>query len=484
MRRVTGQRHPVATRLAGNAGTLGAGDALVRLLSFVTYVAIARLLGPADVGRIAVATALLAYVGLLGDAGLTVYGQRSLVAQPQAMNSIATRIIVAQLGLAALLTVALAAIAPLLPIDRDTVVLVQLSSPALIAQALNMLYLLQAFERMRAVAAIRVASQLTIATATLATLFLWASPEPVVVVAWAGVLVADVLVLRYARRRLQLRFMATSFRPVVSTLRQGSLYLLGGAVTQVIINFDLLVLGATRPPTDAGVYTAAYRLSFFVSSTIGIAVMATMPELIRRWHQDRLAFERLLGHLLQLSARLGAIVLAAGVLLGPAAIQLFYGSAFHRSQLLFQILLLTVPLGFVNSFLVQAFYAAGRPALYLAVAGTTAATIAIALLISVPRGGPTAAAIIAVAAEFVTLVGARLIAGRLFTVSLGRTMGIMLWWTALPLSAGLVLQWAVGAWAATLLGWLTGVALLEVLGGWPLRRDLMLITGRGKERAA
>jgi len=333
---------------------------------------------------------------------------------------------------------------------------------------------------MRAVAAIRVVAQLTVAALTVAILLVRPSPEPVVVATWVGVLVADALVFRYAWRCLGLRFEATTTCAVISTLRKGSLYLLGAAVTQIIINFDLLVLGATRPPSEAGVYSAAYRVSFFISATIGIAVMATMPELIRRWKNDRLAFARLLQGLLELSARLGAVVLTGGLLFGPTLIQIFYGNAFHSSQTLFQILLATVPLGFINSFLVQAFYAAGRPGSYLTVAGITAALVAVSLLFLVPRYGAFAAAVIAVAAECNTMLAAYLVSRRLFVVRMPPIVAALFVWTLVPLALGGAAWFLTGSLLLTLGGWLAGVSALEMLDGRPMQGFLkLLVRGEG-----
>src|SRR4051794_40409464 len=103
MRRVTeltrSQEVPVGARrqLLKSFRVLLLADLLVKALAVATTVVIARLVGPSQLGALSLATALVAYVSVLGDGGLTILTTRRIVEKQESAQQLASVTTYAQL---------------------------------------------------------------------------------------------------------------------------------------------------------------------------------------------------------------------------------------------------------------------------------------------------------------------------------------------------------------------------------------------------
>jgi len=75
-----------------NALFLGSADIFVRLLSFIAVTYLARTLGPANMGVLAVGMAILAYASIFSNIGLPLLGVRHVAAKTDSIQNLIRRI--------------------------------------------------------------------------------------------------------------------------------------------------------------------------------------------------------------------------------------------------------------------------------------------------------------------------------------------------------------------------------------------------------
>ncbi|BEP16060.1 hypothetical protein acdb102_43710 [Acidothermaceae bacterium B102] len=406
-------------RLLAHFSVLLSADVVVRALAFGTALVTTRVLGPAGLGGVAVALALLSYAGVLGDGGLTTLAQLRLVRGGGRDDSLVATTVAAQVGLALVLALVLSGLVWLLPFTGTVRTLTLIGLPLLVAQALNVFFVVQADERMTALAGLRVLTQLATTAITLAGFAAGWRSFVVVSALWSGLLLGDVAALAYLHAAGRLSF-ARPDRSVARSLLGGSSpYLAAMVLTQVLTNADLITLGLSRPARDAGAYTASYRIAASLQMAVEVLVTAVFPELVRRCADAPEAAAALVNRLVRLSTRPGFALSALIIVLAGPITQLLYGSAYATAGGLLAVLILYVPLGYYNSILAQTLVAAGRQVAHLKVIAVTAIVVVALLVLLVPRHGAGAAAVILLVGEGVSIAG--------LTVAVrGRVGGLML----------------------------------------------------------
>ena len=458
------------------------GQVLVRVVVLAGVVVLSRLVGPARLGDYAVATALLSYAAVLGDAGLTTWAQREIVRDPTpaAASRVATATVVVQLACALLAALLLLLVLAVLPVSTGALRLTVVALPLLAFQCLSLLHVIQSYERMDALSALQVLSQLV---ATVGGVALVAATGQLVwmpVLAWTGVAAADVGALLVVRR-LGLHPVRVRRGDLTTTARGGTEYLLSGMVVQILVNLDVVVVGIVAGARAAGLYGAAYRVTYAVLLLAGVVVTAVFPRLVRTWDADRDAFGGLARQLVLLSARLTLPLTAVVVVVAPELVVLVYGRPYAAAGAVLQVLFVWVPLGWLNTMAGQALLAAGFARAYLTVAAVSAASAILLLTVLVPAAGPRGAGVAVALTEVVTTIGFA-VAGRTRTrVPLVGTFARQGAYLVLPLAVSLLAR-AVAPHQVLLLA--PGLTLIALLAFERLRHDWTLRVLVGARRGA
>src|SRR5438477_1840454 len=103
----------VAARVIKNTGHLIASGVVVQLLGFVSIFYLARILGPADFGLVAFASAIVTYFGLLADLGVPLSGtqqiarNRTKIEEGYVLDVCALRLVLAFISMVLLFLLAL-----------------------------------------------------------------------------------------------------------------------------------------------------------------------------------------------------------------------------------------------------------------------------------------------------------------------------------------------------------------------------------------
>lgn len=463
------------TRTIAHFRVLLGADLAVRVLVFGTAIVAARVLGPTEFGFVSIAVAAVSYAGVLGDGGLTTLAQLRLMRDGSQGERVVAATVAVQLVLAVVAASLLSALVYLLPFRHEVRLLTLSALPLLLAQALSTLYVLQAEERMSAVAGLRLLAQVMTTCVCIGALAVGFNGSSVTTSQWAGVLAAD-LVAAFMLRRHRWRPAGLSRAFALDLGRQAAPYLLAMISTQLIINADTVVLGLSRPAAEVGQYGVAFRLAAACLSLVGVVMAAAFPELVRRLSAGPGGAAPLITRLVRTTCRPGFAAAALVCLAAPAIVSTVYGSSYHRSADYLAILFLLVPLGFHNTILAQSLLAAGRQDAYLRAVGTTALLTVAALLLTVPVWGAPAAAIVTVLAEVVSAATLTFLVREPLAVKALPILLAQLPFLVVPLAVGALGGWLLDAtpWEAAGLG-AVAIACCEGLSGTHLLPELRAI---------
>lgn len=458
-------------RLARGFAQLSLVELVVRLLTFLGLIAIARLLGPVAFGQFAVAQAVLMYAGAVTDAGLKILAQREMVSDRSQAAGWATSALTVQFTAAAVVGGVVAVSSPLLPFDTETQRVLVVLTPVLLAQALNTQFVLQTYERFGALALSRLATQVAITGATLVLLVSGRSIVWVALAVWGGTLTGDAVALLLVRRLPDPTYGRITMAGVSRLLGQAGPFLGLNVLSLIAQNADVIVIGALLSAGEAGQYSVALRVVVILVAFSGVVVSVIMSEMVRLALQGTAALGEFLGRVLRPLCQFGFATAALLIVAADQLLALTFGSEFDDATMVLRVLAIVVPLGFCNSVLAQGLVASGAQRDYVAVAGVSAFFSVTSLVVLVPRAGINAAAGIMVCGEVITIIGLSVLFRRRWLATPAVELLRQVAWLAVP-GAILILgrivtdsaALSLALWAAALIGMdaVTGFSLAKV----------------------
>jgi len=443
---------------------LSIGDLVAKILGFVAFVYLARVLGVEDYGALEFARAALVYVLLFGDAGLELWATRQ-AARDADLATVAGRVIPlrALLGCAAFL--ALLGLLAILPPPGQVKTLVLIFAATLVPQAASLRWAFMGTQQMRQVGlALVLAQSLFLAGALLAV----RGPADLYTVAVvhlvAELAAAGWLLRRFSRHHGGLRFRFT-LREAGATVRAALPLGAAHGLALMSFNFDSLLLGMLRGPAAVGLYSAAYKpvtvlLALPVTYFVGL-----FPVLSRTWADGPAAFDAVVQRSLRLAATFAVPVGVGGTFVAAPVLDLLFGVRYAAAAPAMQILVWSAVLVILRGTFRQGLNAAGRAVVDLRCAGLATGLNVLLNLAVIPVWGFMGAAVATLASEVVWLLAV--------TRAFGRHVVAVHMWRVLMLPAGAGALMALTMVVTPLLPWPARLALgvavyaaaLLVLGG-------------------
>jgi O-antigen/teichoic acid export membrane protein len=177
------------------------------------------------------------------------------------------------------------------------------------------------------------------------------------------------------------------------------------AVNALYFRADTLIISLYEPYSQVGLYTLAYRVLELALVVGTVFLNSTFPVLSEAVARDPARARRAIEASTEVCVVLGAPLMAGGLALAPAIIELAGGEDFKGSSEPLRILLAAGALAWVNGVFGYALIARDRQAsaLWLNLSAL-AFNVALNFLL-VPRYGIVAAAIVTVASELLILAG-------------------------------------------------------------------------------
>ena len=391
----------VDRRLTRNATWLLAAQVVTLASGLAILVAIGRLLTPEELGRWRFAQAVLAFLLVLADTGLTSFAIRESARRNTAVSTFGWTMLLLRLSLAAASLAAVVLPLALVGQSQDAILVTAIMGATSLAVSLSASYILQGREDFRLVAAIRITSQLVGAGAAVAGIFLTGSlplaAGAMLLAAVLATLITDRAVARTGDlgRRL-------SFSMAIAFLRGATPFIGAGLAVMVIFNADAFLIQLFRGDRELGFYAAPYAIAAY-SLVIGGALMgAAFPRLARV--AQPVTPNLFIGELAAAMGSLSLPIAVGGIVTAEPLLATLFGPAYAESWPVLVVLMSLPFFGFLNMTLGQSMAATGQQR-GVFITAVLAASANVALnVVFIPWLGILGAGIVAAMTEIVTLV--------------------------------------------------------------------------------
>lgn len=315
------------------------------VLPLITVPYLARVLGPASWGVLAIAQALGNYIRLVVEYGFSLSATREVARSRDDRERLAGLLAGVLSGQAALALAVLPV--PLLarlwvPALRDEPLLVWAAYGWAITQGVNLVWFFQGLERMRFVAALDVGAKLA---ATVGIFLFVRTPRDAALVLLLYVITGGVTaIVGFIVAAREFPWRRPSVAEGWSVLRLGwSLFVFRSAVSLYTVG-NALILGLFASPTVVGYYAAAERISKALQGLLGPfgqVLYPRMSHLVRHAWQDAIRLAQTGLWLMGAAGALLGVVIYAGA---PVLVRVLLGSMFDPAVPVLRILALMLPL--------------------------------------------------------------------------------------------------------------------------------------------
>jgi len=383
-----------------NLGRLLAARVSAMALQFLALAILARNLGPSGFGIIQVGMAVIVFLNLATDLGLSTLGVRDVL-RPGAGVTIGDvlrgRLV---LGAAALAVAALVVI--VVPVAEGTIVIGAIFASAAVANVLHLRWVLQGGERFVPLGVVDVAGA---AIQLLGAIVLVRGPDNLAGAAAAvasGPIVSSLLAAFIARDLHQTS--RSGLQRTVQLIARALPLGLAALATTVYYTADSLILGVTRPISEAGAYGAAYRVVVACLALPFVGHLVAVPVLSRLMHGDDLSgAEAVLSSLSRMLLVPAAGIAVGGAVTASAVIPAIYGQAFEGAILPLVVLIWSCVTVSANAPLAALMIARRDDRQLMAITVSGAVTNVVLNLVFIPVYGPIGAAFTTIVTEVLVL---------------------------------------------------------------------------------
>jgi len=388
-------------RVARNFLSVSLAEVVLRCISFLVIVHLARVLAPANFGKIGFAQAVVAYFMLFVNLGLITLGVREVARDKENIHSYASNIVTLRFTLALFSFAALLVFARLIPQSREVKYLITIYGLTLFSSALLTEWLFQGMEKMHFIALARVSDKLLYGI--LIFLLVRGSKELLLIpYLWlAGSLVgAGFLIFVFVSRfgRLGFTFNLSFWK----SLMQRALPMGAAAIMiQIYYNFDVVMLGFIKGDRVVGWYSAAYKLILLIWGFIPIFVNAVFPLMSRYYKESQEKLRTLISLATRLLSTVALPMGVGGTILARPAMGFFFGDKFNEGIIAFQILIWSVVIIGIRSIYEHSFLACNLEKRFMWGVGLGTLTNIGLNIILIPYFGLKGAAVATVISEFV-----------------------------------------------------------------------------------
>jgi len=396
----------IRRRVASNTAVQVAGKLAILALGAVSVAVLTRYLGPGDYGRFTLALMYMQLFAVLADVGLFTTVVREISKDPSRTEELAGNALTLRLLLSIAMIAVAAGISLLLPYAPNVRVAILLAGGPLLFGMLtsSLVTVLQAQLRMSRAVVGDVTGRAVALGLTGLVAVLDLGFYAVMGAAAGGA--AATLVVTWALTRRLTRIRLRTERVVWGPLLVASLPLgLALAINELYFRVDTLIVSLYKPYADVGHYTLAYRILEFALAFGTIFLTTVFPLLSEAVARDEARARRTIQMSVDAFVILGAPLVAGGLVLAPAIVELAGGSGFSESAAPLRVLLIAGALAWVNGVFGFALIAKERQAnaLWLNLAAL-AFNVGLNFLL-IPTYGIVAAAVVTVASELLILAG-------------------------------------------------------------------------------
>jgi O-antigen/teichoic acid export membrane protein len=330
-------------RIAVNFSWLSIGEVAARGFGFLTVIYLARVLGAAAFGLLNFAQAFLAYLVLMVDSGLSIYGTREIARETSKTGPVSLNIFAIRLFLACVIFIISSSMVFLINMPFEMRLLFVYTFLFVFYRALNADWVFQGLEKMGYIALSRV---LFSALVFVATILLVRQSHDLVRVPLihfiAGISLSLIflylLFKRFASAGLEHLKTGNWWDYFSESIPLGVSYIL----VQIYYNIDTIMLGFMKSVEVVGLYNAAYKLFFGGLLLFGLWQSTAFPVVSRRISSDKASAVVFLKKYLRIAILFGIPVSFLITFLAPSIIQIVYGPSYLSCSIVLQILIWSI----------------------------------------------------------------------------------------------------------------------------------------------
>ncbi|MEO0082726.1 MAG: flippase [candidate division WOR-3 bacterium] len=391
-------------RATKNAAFLLIGEVVTRLLGFLVSALLARRLGIDGFGQVGFAFSVMSYGVIVTKFGLLTVGIREAARDRTRIPHLVSNVLSLRLLLSLAATAAIVCFALLVRKDQGVRLLLILFSTGVVAQTFMLEWLFTGIERTEFVALGHV---LTNALYFVLVALLVRGPHQILLVplalAAATIVAALVLAARYAAEFGMPRpgFDRDAWKQLAMTSWPVGV---ASVLTQIYVNFGIIALALLRTDKEAGLFTAAQRLVFFLLMLDRVFQAVFLPMVSRYYKSAPDRLPGLVGTAVRVIIVLTLPLCIGLSLLARPAVIVVFGNNYLEAAVPVVVLVWFLPLSLLTTLAGYTLLASGQERRFCL---NTGVGVALALALSVAGivvWGVTAAAVALVIGEACMLI--------------------------------------------------------------------------------
>lgn len=394
-------------KIVKNFLSLSVAEFILRFISFLVVIYLAKILGPENFGKIGWVQAILTYFMLIPNLGLITLGIREVARNKDDIDIYASNIVALRLVLAVFSFGLLLIFVNLIHKPIQIKYLITFYGFTLFSYALLIGWLFQGIERMEFIGISRILMMLFYA----ASIFILVkNPEQLLWIPCLWFLGNSIpvvfLIYIFVKKfgKISLKFNFSFWK---NLLRRALPIGAASIMIPIYYNFDIVTLGFIKGEKVVGWYTAAYKIILFIWTFIPIFVNVIFPSMSRYYKESKEKLQTLITSSTRLLSVVAFPLGVGGTVLARPIMGLLYGEEFSGGVIAFQILIWSVVIIYIRCIYEHSFLACNKEKRYLFGMIWGASTNIVLNLLLIPRFSLKGAAV-------ATVIGNLVLSGYLF----------------------------------------------------------------------
>jgi len=353
-------------RVTKNFLSLGISKIISQVITFVVIIYLARVLGPANFGKISFAQVVILYFMLISDLGLTTLGVREIARDKDDINNYVNNLVTLRLLLTIFSFCLMLGFVSIIHKSAEVKYLIIFYGLSLFPFALGLEWLFRGIERMEFIGISMILNKISYGILIFALVrnagnlltipFFWVGGNVV------GVMFLIYIFIKYfGKIRLKFNF-SLSKNLMKKALPMGTAIIM----TQIYYNFDTIMLGFMKEDRVVGWYNAAYKIIFFIWAFIPLFIDTVFPLISRYYKESKEKLKTLISSSTRLLSTIALPIGVGGTILAKPIMNFLYpGGKFDNGIIVFQILIWSIVIISVRCIYEQSFLACDREKRYL-----------------------------------------------------------------------------------------------------------------------
>jgi len=356
----------ILKRTTKNFFSLSIGKIISQIITFVTIVYLARILGPENFGKINFAQVVVLYFMLITSLGLPTLGVREVARDKNNISNYVNNLLTLRLILALFSFCLMLGFVSIIHKSVEVKYLIIFYGLSLFPFALGLEWLFRGIERMEFIGISMILNKISYGILIFA-LVRNAGDLLTIPFFWVGGNVVGVMFLIYifikyfGKIRLKFNF-SLSKNLMKKALPMGTAIIM----TQIYYNFDTVMLGFMKEDRVVGWYNAAYKIILFIWAFIPLFVDTIFPLMSRYYKESKEKLKTLISSSTRLLSTIALPIGVGGTILAKPIMNFLYpGGKFDNGIIVFQILIWSIVIISVRCIYEQSFLACDREKRYL-----------------------------------------------------------------------------------------------------------------------